>query len=254
MNSFPSKDSIRRIPTSTSKNERINLVDTVKVKKIAKSLKEENLSIKSHQQQDSDGNMSAVENQPKSQRSSVSVSSMKKSQSVSEIIKDNEPHKSPRFHHEENEISFTSSPKIHVVKLPRNKVSAASTTQVNIVSESVNPRIRSQSNTDNLNNNNSVNDMPSRIPSVRRTRDIDVKANSAPTKEAFHTSRSTTKDNDSARRPRASTFSSVTVSKIKTTNHKSKPSVNQLTTAVLLNNNNKMGVSNRVTVVSVKKQ
>jgi hypothetical protein len=254
LNSFLSSNPIEKIPTSISNNERMNRAGTVKVTKVAKSLKEENASIKSHQQRDSDGNMSAVENQPKSQRSSVTVSSVKKSQSVSEIIKDNEPNKSPRFHDEENENSSTSSAKIHVIKLPRNKVSASSKTHVNTVSASTDRRTRSQSNTDKVNNNNSVNDIPSQIPSVSRTRNIDVKANSAAVKEAFHTSNSTTKDNDNARRRRASTFSSVTVSKIKKTNDNIKLLINQPTSAVLLNNDNKMGGSNRVTVVSVKKQ
>ncbi len=150
LNSYSSNNPILTIPTPTIDNTRIN---SIELKKIEKSSKEENTSIKSHPQQDSDKNTPSVEKKSKFASSSVTVSTMQKSPIMPKTIKGNESNKLTILHHEENEV-LISSPKIHAFRLTKNKVSASFITGANTHSEPDVSRIRSQSDANNFNNNN----------------------------------------------------------------------------------------------------
>ncbi|CAF1450409.1 unnamed protein product [Didymodactylos carnosus] len=201
--------------------------DLIKIEKSARSSEEENESIKSYQQQDSNENISAVGNQSRSERSSTTVSTLTKSPKVLKIIENNEPNKSSTFYYQENEFVSTLPTRIHVVKLPRNKVSPSFETGVNTLSSN-------------------------QIPSTEINRNVLVKTISSRSKEACHTSRTNTKvDNDMRRR--ASTFDKVTVSRVKIAHNVHKPFMKH-SMNIIRSNSDQKETSNRVTVVSVNKQ
>ncbi|CAF1020275.1 unnamed protein product [Rotaria sordida] len=195
--------------------------------KSAKSSKEENESIKSYQQQDSNENIPTVENQLRFQRSSTTVSTVKKSSKVSKIIENNESNKSSTFYYPKNEFVSTSLTKIHVVQLARNKVSASFETGVNTL-------------------------FPNQNSSTEINRNVSGKTINVRSKEAGHLSRTNTKVDNNMRK-RASTFDGVTVSRVKTAHNIDKSFMKHSMNIIRPNSDNKE-TRNRVTVVSVKKQ
>ncbi|CAF1328871.1 unnamed protein product, partial [Didymodactylos carnosus] len=221
LNSFPSSSLTETMSTS------IIEFDLIKIEKSAKSSNEENESIKSYQQQDPNENISAVGNQSRSRRSSTTVSTLTKSSKVPKNIENNEPNKSSTSHYQESEFVSTSPTRIHVVKLPRNKVSPSFETGVNTL-------------------------FSSQIPSTEINRNVLVKTISARSKEACHTSRTNTKvDNDMRRR--APRFDGVIVSRVKTAPNVHKPFMNH-SVNIIRSDSDKKETSNRVTLVSVNKQ
>jgi hypothetical protein len=239
------------IRVSTTDNEKVKNVDAVKVKKVARLRKGENIPIEPHHDPDSDKDMSAVENQSTPWRSTVTVSSVKKLQRTSEIIKKNESIKSQTLQQEEPESAFISSTKIHVIKVPRDKRSVSENTRTTNVSELSDCRPRNQSNISNV-NHNSINDMASQIPSTHTTRNIHVRLSDLQNKQVHHKSNLIPK-NDNNIRKRASSFGGTTVSRVKTTINNTKSFVDYAKNGVV-SIHSKKATSNRVSVISVKKE
>ncbi len=242
------KETIR---VSTTEKEKVKNVDAVKVKKVARLRKGENASIEPHHDQYSDKDMSAVENQSTPRRSTITVSSVKKLQRTSEIIKKNESIKSQTLQQEEPESAFISSTKLHVIKVPRDKRSVSENTRTTDVSELSDCRPRNQSNISNV-NHNSINDMPNQIPSTHTTRNIHVRLSDLQNKQVHHKSNLNTK-NDNNIRKRASSFGGTTVSRVKTTINNTKSFVDYAKNGVV-SIHSKKATSNRVSVISVKKE
>ncbi|CAF3696101.1 unnamed protein product [Rotaria sordida] len=226
-NTFLSSSLTKTKSTLIIDNKKISNDNIVNIKKSAKSSKEENESIKSYQQQDSNENIPTVENQLRFQRSSTTVSTVKKSSKVSKIIENNESNKSSTFYYPKNEFVSTSLTKIHVVQLARNKVSASFETGVNTL-------------------------FPNQNSSTEINRNVSGKTINVRSKEAGHLSRTNTKVDNNMRK-RASTFDGVTVSRVKTAHNIDKSFMKHSMNIIRPNSDNKE-TRNRVTVVSVKKQ
>ncbi|CAF1181542.1 unnamed protein product [Rotaria sordida] len=226
-NTFLSSSLTKTKSTLIIDNKKINNDNIVHIKKSAKSSKEENESIKSYQQQDSNENIYTVENQLRFQRSSTTVSTVKKSSKVSKITENNKSNKSSTFYYPKNEFVSTSLTKIHVVQLARNKVSASFETGGNTL-------------------------FPNQNSSTEINRNVPGKTMNVRSKEAGHMSRTNTKvDNDM--RKRASSFAGVTVSRVKTAHNIDKSFMKHSMNIIRPNSDNKE-TRHRVTVVSVKKQ
>jgi hypothetical protein len=191
------------------------------IKPIPQSSREENTSVKAyHLQQNFGKTTPSIEKQSKPRRSSVTVSRVKrlsntteiikvddtfsvtgstvrKSSNAAEMIKDNDSNKSTTRNHETTEIYSVSAAKVHVMKVPRNKVSASSKTSASITSEPTHIQT-SQSGIDTIDSNG--------------------KPASAYIQGVQHTSSPKTKDIRSPGQQRATAFSHVAVSKIKLIN------------------------------------
>jgi hypothetical protein len=264
-NELNNKGILNRYSSNTSVETKLtSTIDNAVVKKIEKSSEEENTSIKSHPKQDLNGNTAVVQKQSQSKRSSVTVSRIKRTSSVSEIINDNESNKSTKSHHAGNKISISLA-KTNVFTLAKNKVSTIPETPANTASESNVSRIRSQSGENNLNNNkptvihisnqklnidssnNVVKQQENRTSSVRTNRSIVVKVKSGRSNQVGH------KDSNIMRK-RASSFGGTSVRSIKTVNKNGKPSTNHPTESIILNDYIRPKTDHRVTVAFVKKE
>ncbi|CAF3143052.1 unnamed protein product, partial [Rotaria sp. Silwood2] len=246
-----SSNSTKKVLVSTIDNERVNNIDHVKVQRISKFREEENAFVKAHHHQDSDEDISAIENQLTSRHSSVTVSSVNILPKSMVITKNNGSMKSPTFHHEERKLSSTSSTKVHVIKLPRNKVSSSSNSHIRNVSELSDCQTKNQIITDN-DNNSAISGISNPISSTAKSQSYFITVDSVQNKQDRYVSCSNTDGDESGIRRRESNFSGISVSKIKRKNTNDKPVNNHRTSAVY--SNNKIDISNEVTVVSVKKQ
>jgi hypothetical protein len=136
MNNFSLNDGIGQTPASSAKNKRSISTTGVKVENVARPSKEENRSLKSREsQQHVDPNTPSVEKRLRPQYSAVTISRVKPSLNTSETSNDNDLNKSMPLHHEPNEFASASMSKLHMIKLPQNKVSASAKTVRNMNSE-----------------------------------------------------------------------------------------------------------------------
>lgn len=188
MSSFVSNHPIKPTPTLSIKNKRSISTNAAKVESMLQSSIEENTWVKS--QQSFGQNTSSVEKPSKPQYSSVTISRKTRSLSTSETSKDNDLNKSATLHHDKNSFSSASTSKIHMAKIPKNKVSALPETHTNISLKPADIRTN-QSGIDNINSDAK----PDNHPSSPKTKDI-----------------------LSPGQQRAKIFSHVTVSKVKPIN------------------------------------
>lgn len=196
-NSFALHDLKEPTPALPIKNKKIIRSNSVKVESVIQPPIEETISARSAQPPKKfDQSISSVENPLKPQYSSVMISKVKKSLNTSQTSKDDDLNKSATLHHEENEFSSTSMSKIHMMKIPKNKVSAS-------------PKIRSNTSSE-----------PADIQASKRGTDT-INSNAKPdnvhTPKAQHSSSPKAKDIRSPGQLRAKIFNHVAVSKVKPT-------------------------------------
>ena len=261
-NSILSRKSNETISKSTNESERTTNINSVnKEQKTNKLHKYENPSVKSCDHQDSEKESSIIKKpHPKSNRPSVTVSTVNKSSRTSESIKNNTPTNSSTVLQERHESPSTPSTKIQVIKLPRNKVSSFHDPPTTNISESNNYQMTNQSDTLKMNKNSVIdisNRKPTRVDSIniihlKETQNSVLTSNNVQNPRISHISRANTKGNNNKQK-RASSFGGTTVSKIRTIQNNNKLSINHSQSVVISNNNgNKM--STRVTIVSVLKE
>ena len=163
--SIPSRKSNETISKSTNESERTTNIDSVnKEKKINKLHKYENTSVKSRDHQDSEKESSIKKPYPKSNRPSVTVSTVNKASRTSESMKNNTPTNSSTVPQEQHESPSTPSTKIQVIKLPRNKVSSFHDPPTSNISESNNCQTTKQSDTPKMNKNSAIDIQIKNLP------------------------------------------------------------------------------------------
>lgn len=176
--------------------------------------------------------LSVTEKSPRFQHSAV-VNRVKKTMSNSETIRDNDSNKSIVLSQEDQQMLSTSTPKIHIVKLPRNKVSAYPKTRSMTTTDST---ISQRRNPSGINN-----DIFGEVSLPRIDAKVSVRNDNPSRREKLPSSRR-----------RASSFNGVDVCRVKPTNDHDKVWINHPRSAIFTKNHN-MDVDNRVTVVSVMK-
>lgn len=207
----------------------------------------EKSSLKSLQEQEINRSMLVGKKSTKSQHSAT-VNRVKKTISNSDTIRDNDSNKSTTSHEEINEGStIPSSARVHIVKLPRNKVSAYSKPRAMTTTIIEDSTLRQQRNPDSKSNNIHGEISLSRIDPKVSTTNSSFRSHQ---NENVNNSSRREKSKNGRRRP--SSFNGVEVSKIKATNENDKVWINHPRSAVFSKDNN-MDVNNRVTVVSVMK-
>jgi hypothetical protein len=243
---MPASRSTKRAKSYLIQDE-LNNQDTIPIEVIPDTTddivtlsKEENTSPKSHHHhQDSDEKSFLAENQPARQHSSVTASLVNKLRKVPEIIRGKTPINLSKVRDEPHEFNSPASTRIHVITLPKNKVSRSSSTRSSNASELNDDHSRKQNDIGD-GNGNSANDLsnqkPNRVDSVNIVKEkekktsmthsnpnIIVTLNTNRCHQAHNINRANAHD-DNVTRTRASTFGGITVSKVKTSNDNDKTS------------------------------
>ena len=238
---------VSKVKTSTD-NDKTSDTGSVKIRQNVTSAKEEHSSFESLYDIDFDEKSSAMDNQPVSQHSSDNDHSVNKFMKVPEIIESKTPIKSPTISHKEYKSSPIISTNIHVIKLPKNKVSSSFNIHTNNVPDS--------------NNNQTTNQKPNRSDSINSVMEEEEKMLTTHTKPGiivtlnsnrYHqvqpvSHSNATVDNDT--RNRASSFGGITVTKVKTSDITDKSVVSYLNN-VIVSNDDENEINNPVTIVSV---
>ena len=214
----------------TGDHDKSNVSNRSEAKMSGKFPKEGNSSMGSYQQQDMNKSLPVVEKPSRLQHSSF-VTRVKKIPSRAETNGDNNSNKSTALWEEENEILPASITKVHVVKLPRNKVSAYST---------VDQRMKPSGGN---------HDIFGEVSLARIDPKVSVK------KGSFRSTRndnSTRQEKSNSGRHRSSSFNGVDVRKIKRTKSNDKVGNNHPQSAIY-SKHNQIDANNRVTVISVMK-
>ena len=216
--------------------ERRHIPHPIEAKRSEKSSRGENSSMKSREHRP----LSVVEKSPRFQHSAV-INRVKKTLSNSETIRDNDSNESIAFPPEDKGMLSTSTPKIHVVKLPRNKVSAYPKPRATTMTDST---ISQRRNPSGIKNNifGEVSLTPIDAKTSVRNDSFRSHKNDNPSRQ----------EKSSSGRRRASSFNGVDVCKVKPTNDHDKVWINHPRSAIFTKNH-KMDVDNRVTVISVMK-
>lgn len=224
----------------TSDHDKSNISNRSEANTSRKSSKERNSSMRSYQQQDMNQSLPAVEKPSRLPHSSF-VTRVKKIPSRAETNEDSHSNKSTALWQEENEILPASISRVHVVKLPRNKVSAYSKPREMTATDStVDQRIKP---------NGGNNDIFGEVSLARIDPKLSVK------NDSFRSTRngnSTRQEKQKSGRHRSSSFNGVDVRKIKRSKSNDKVGNNHPQSAIL-SKYNKIDANNRVTVISVMK-
>ena len=218
-NSIPSHKS-----NETNGSQRTTNTDSVnKEQKTNKLHKYENTSVKSRDHQDSEKESSIKKPHPKSNRPSVTISTVNKSSRTSESIKNNTSTNSSTVLQEQHESPSTPSTKIQVIKLPRNKVLSFHDPPTTNISESKNYQTINQSDISKINKNSVIDistQTPTRVDSIniihlKETQNSVLTSNNVQNPRVSRISRSNTKGNNNKQK-RASSLVELLSAKIRT--------------------------------------
>ena len=141
-----------------------------------------------------------------------------------------------------------SSPRVHGVKVSKNRMTISPGPLASIPSESIDPAAHSHGLSDN------VNSVPNQTSSVQTPRTIVVNTQSSSTKPTYYTPPSKQKHEHTDERQRAFSFNQPSVSKVLPIDDSDRSVISHTNVSVTHHKNNQVGAIDGVTVTPLRKK